>query len=121
MLCSRHLVKMLSVVLDTVVPIDDATVTESAQAEPEGSAMSMTTASPSNAAYVIFTSGSTGKPKVSRHTLGSSAVVRELSVFFFFLNFLFKFLTFYSKTGYRYRTPGLLLQRPGTCPGPAHR
>lgn len=91
MLCSRHLVQTLSVVLDTVVPVDDATVTESARAEPQGSAMSMTTASPNNAAYVIFTSGSTGKPKVSRHisrhTLGSSAVVRELSVFFYLFIF----------------------------------
>jgi non-ribosomal peptide synthetase component F len=86
MLCSRHLVEMLSEVLDTVLPVDDATVAESAQAEePEGSAMSMPTVSSTNAAYVIFTSGSTGKPKVSKHT-GISIYARD-SRFVWFCSF----------------------------------
>ena len=67
-LCSRHLVEMLATVSGTVLPIDEATVAEPEQAEPEGSATSMHTACSTNAAYVIFTSGSTGKPKVSDHT-----------------------------------------------------
>ncbi|KAK4150585.1 non-ribosomal peptide synthetase [Chaetomidium leptoderma] len=62
-LCSGHLVQTLAGVVDTVLPVDDSTITGSAQAESEGSAISVPATSSTNAAYVIFTSGSTGKPK----------------------------------------------------------
>lgn len=67
-LCSAHLVQMLTGVVDTVLPLDDSTIVESPQAEPDDRAVSMATASSTNVAYIIFTSGSTGKPKV-RETL----------------------------------------------------
>jgi non-ribosomal peptide synthetase component F len=60
-LCSRHLEKMLAGVVDEVLPVDDTT-TAAPTPDP---AVTLPTASPTNAAYVIYTSGSTGKPKVS--------------------------------------------------------
>lgn len=60
-LCSRHLVPLLTGVADQILPVDSATV-----AEPTGLPVSpLPPVSSTNAAYVIFTSGSTGKPKVS--------------------------------------------------------
>ncbi|KAK4157425.1 non-ribosomal peptide synthetase [Chaetomidium leptoderma] len=59
LLCSGHLVQTLAGVVETVLPVDDSTITDS-----DGiNAVSLPVTSGTNAAYVIFTSGSTGKPK----------------------------------------------------------
>jgi non-ribosomal peptide synthetase component F len=63
-LCSSHLVQMLTGVVDTVLPVDDSTLAASPVAEAEESAQDAPAVASTNPAYVIFTSGSTGKPKV---------------------------------------------------------
>jgi non-ribosomal peptide synthetase component F len=66
-LCSGHLSQMLAGVVDTVLPVDDNTITEPEHSTTNGDSLNMSAVSSTNAAYIIFTSGSTGKPKVSKH------------------------------------------------------
>ncbi|KAL2183691.1 non-ribosomal peptide synthetase [Thermothelomyces heterothallicus CBS 203.75] len=62
-LCSSHLVEKLAGLVDTVLPLDDATVSDAARAQSERASTSLPIVSSNDVAYVIFTSGSTGKPK----------------------------------------------------------
>lgn len=102
-LCSSHLIEKLSGLVETVLPLDDATVADAARVQSEAAPASLPTISSSTMAYVIFTSGSTGNPKVSflRDTRRS----------------LLK-LTLLLKSGYHYRTPSLLLRRTSTRASP---
>jgi non-ribosomal peptide synthetase component F len=65
-LCSGHLGQMLDGVVDTVLAVDDSTITEPDHPVPNSASLKLSAVSSANAAYIIFTSGSTGKPKVSK-------------------------------------------------------
>lgn len=63
-LSAAQLAEKLAGVVDTVLPIDQETITQASKGNSQTTPVS--TVRSTNAAYVIFTSGSTGKPKVGR-------------------------------------------------------
>ena len=62
-LCSQHRADTLRPIVNTVIPLCDATL-EGLSAPADGVHLASGVTS-QNAAYVLFTSGSTGEPKVS--------------------------------------------------------